>query len=55
MKNNIFPIAFLLAFAATMQSCSVIGDILEVGIWLGIIIVVIVVAIVFWILKKIRG
>ena len=54
MKKNILPLAVLFALATTMQSCEVVGDILEFGIWLGIIIVVAVIALVFWLIRKIR-
>lgn len=54
MKKNILPFALLAVLAMTMQSCEAIGDILEVGVWLGIILVVVVIALVLWLIRKIR-
>ena len=50
MKN--WNLIALMAFLLTFSGCEVVGDILEVGIWMGIIIVVVIVLIVVWILKK---
>lgn len=44
---------FLVALAFTFSSCELVGDVLEVGVWLGIIIVIVVVALVFWIIRKV--
>ncbi len=53
MKNTLFTL--LLAFMLiTVQSCSLIGDIFQTGMWTGIIIVVIVVALIIFIIAKIR-
>ncbi|MCC9166439.1 hypothetical protein [Pontibacter harenae] len=41
----------LLAF--TMSSCELVGDIFKAGMWTALIIIVIVVALIIWIFKKI--
>lgn len=47
--------AFLMVFSlTTLQSCDLIGDILEAGIWTGIIIVVAVVLLIVWLISKMR-
>ena len=57
MKNNTLTlvnliIAFLLTFV--MSSCDVIGGIFEAGMWTGLIGVVLLIIVVFWIFNKIR-
>ncbi len=45
----------LLAFVAVMlTSCAAIGDIFQAGMWVGVVVVVLVVALVLWLLRKIR-
>lgn len=49
-------ILFLLViFTVTFSSCEAIGDIFKAGAWTAIIGIVIVVAIIFWIVSKVRG
>ena len=43
-----------LAVAMTLSSCEVIGDIFKAGIWAGIILVVLVVAVILWLVRKMR-
>lgn len=52
MKNNpLLPVAFLLV---SLSSCEAIEGIFKVGMWTGIIIVVLIVAIIFWLINKFR-
>ncbi|WP_164109458.1 MULTISPECIES: hypothetical protein [Sphingobacterium] len=46
---------FMLLTTMLLTSCEVIGGIFKAGVWSGIIIVVVVVALVLWILAKIFG
>ncbi|WP_194975068.1 hypothetical protein [Aquiflexum lacus] len=52
MKNQILKILALFLFMITFTGCSVIGDIFEAGLWVGVIIVVLIIVFVFWIIKK---
>jgi len=52
-KNNFFPIAILLALITTLSSCELIGDIFKGGVYVGVILVIVVIAIVIWLLRKI--
>ncbi len=55
--NNLrtyFATLFIL-MALTLSSCELVGDILEVGVWMGIIIVVLIVLVIAWIFRKLRG
>ena len=45
-------ILFLLLLAVSVTSCRVVGGIFKAGMWVGIIGVVLVVALVFWIFRK---
>ena len=45
----------IIAAAMTLSGCEMIGDILQAGIWMGIILVVIVIAIIYWLYRKFSG
>ena len=52
MKQNfLFGLCFL-ATAMTLTSCEVIGDIFKAGIWVGVLIVVGIIALLFWLLRR---
>jgi hypothetical protein len=53
-RNRIYPLLFLFIASLTLTSCEAIGDIFKAGMWVGVILVVAVVALVFWLLRKIR-
>ncbi len=48
-------IAFLSAFMLVFSGCELIGDIFQAGMWVGIILVVLVVGLVMWLVRKARG
>lgn len=45
---------FLIIIMFTMSGCELVGDVLEFGVWVGIIIVVVVILIIVWIFNKLR-
>lgn len=45
---------FLLLTTFLLSSCEVIGDIFKTGFWIGVIAVVVVVGLIFWIISKFR-
>ena len=53
MKNNLLlpALAFLLV---SVTSCEAIEGIFKVGMWTGIVIVVVIIAIIFWLISKFR-
>ncbi|HLT06326.1 MAG TPA: hypothetical protein VK014_02310 [Cyclobacteriaceae bacterium] len=56
MKN--LPLAQLLLFvllATTLTGCELVGDIFEAGIWVGVIGVVLLIVLIFWIFRKLMG
>jgi uncharacterized membrane protein YkvI len=54
MKNNLL-LSTIFAFAVVVfSSCSAIEGIFKAGVWVGIIVVVVIVALVLWLLGKAR-
>jgi hypothetical protein len=45
----------LILLITTMSSCEVIGDIFEAGMWVAVIGIVIVILIIMWIFRMLRG
>ncbi|MDQ3683509.1 MAG: phosphatidate cytidylyltransferase [Bacteroidota bacterium] len=54
MKRFNYLVIFLLAMLMTLSSCELVGDILEVGVWLGVLIAAAVVGLIIWIISKFR-
>lgn len=56
MKNTSFLLNILIIFfaAITLTSCDVIGGIFEAGIWTGLIGLVLVIVLVFWLFSRFR-
>ncbi len=55
---NIIRIPQLLLFVLTavmLTGCELVGDIFEAGIWAGVIIVVLVIVLIFWLIRKFMG
>ncbi|WP_165953070.1 hypothetical protein [Pedobacter changchengzhani] len=53
--KKIFPLAIIAFLCTTLSSCEVIGGIFKAGVWSGVIVVVIVLALIIWVLSKIFG
>lgn len=53
--KKIFPIALIAFLCTTLSSCELVKGIFKAGVWSGIIIVVVVVALLIWILAKVFG
>lgn len=49
------PIALVALLMTTLSSCSLIEGIFKAGVWSGIIIVVVVLALIIWVISKIFG
>ena len=49
-KLNLLPLLALIVLS--LSSCEAIGAIFKAGVWVGIVIVVIVIAIIFWLIRK---
>lgn len=53
MKIISYSFALLLVMT-TLSSCEIIGGIFKAGVWVGVIIVVAVLALIFWLVSKSR-
>lgn len=49
------PLALVALLMTTLSSCSVVEGIFKAGVWSGIIVVVIVLALIIWVISKIFG
>lgn len=55
MKTQTIILNLILAFLLTsIASCSVIGDIFEAGVWVGVIIVVLIIVAIGYLFSKFR-
>jgi len=53
-RTSFLSIAAALALLS-LQGCAIVGGIFKAGVWVGIVVVVLVLAVVFWIASKLRG
>ncbi len=54
MKRYI-PLSLIALFCSVLTSCELIGDIFKAGMWTGVIVVVLVIALVIWLVSKVFG
>jgi hypothetical protein len=54
-SNHLLTVLTFILFLTLFSGCSVIGDIFEAGIWVGVIVVILVVALIIWIFSKLLG
>ena len=54
MKNLVFP-SLLLFVMVSLSSCELIGDIFKAGVWVGVLIVVAVLALIIFLISKVSG
>jgi hypothetical protein len=52
MKLNAFYSALLLLLLISLPGCEVIGDIFKAGVWTGILLIAVVVAVIIFIICK---
>jgi hypothetical protein len=51
-SNGVLVSLVMVAF--TLSSCEAIGDIFQAGMWVGVFVVVIIVALVLWLIRKVK-
>ena len=51
-RNNYLFFGILSFLLASLSSCDLIGGIFEAGVWTGLILVAIVIALVIWLISK---
>lgn len=54
MNYRIIKLSFFAMLLSLVTGCEVIGDIFQAGMWVGIIIVVAIIALVLWLISKFR-
>lgn len=54
MKSNLMLMAFIFMSSFLLTSCQAIGDIFSAGMWAGVVIVVLIIALVLWLIGKAR-
>jgi len=52
-KLSVFSLLPLLMVLLSLSSCKLIGDIFKAGVWVGVIVVVGIIALILFILRKI--
>jgi hypothetical protein len=56
MKRQFSPALLALAIiAVVLPGCSLIGGLIKGAFWLGVIVVLIVIALIWWLVNKMRG
>ena len=48
-------VLLLLLLSIALPACDLVGDIFEFGLWVGVIIVVAIVLLIGWLMRKVRG
>jgi TRAP-type C4-dicarboxylate transport system permease large subunit len=51
--QKLFLFYFIL-IVTTLSSCEVIGDIFQAGMWVGVVIVIAVIALIWWLVSRFR-
>jgi TRAP-type C4-dicarboxylate transport system permease large subunit len=55
MKDYAFLCPVLILSTITLTGCELIGDIFKAGVWVGVILVILVIAVIFWVVSKSRA
>lgn len=53
--KQLVPLLFILILPLTFAGCELIGDILKIGFWAGAIFIILIVLLIVWIMRKLRG
>jgi hypothetical protein len=53
MRNFLYPVlAFL---TVSLSSCELVGDIFKAGVWVGVLVVVGIIALIIFVISKVSG
>jgi hypothetical protein len=53
--KQLIPLLLILLLPLTLAGCELIGDILKIGFWAGAIFIILIVLIIGWIMRKLKG
>lgn len=54
MKSNNYFLILVVFATTTLASCEMVGGIFKAGMWTTLILIVLVVALIFWLLRRFR-
>ncbi len=55
MRDLTTRLSLILLLAMSTAGCEIVGGIFRAGIWVGAIIVILIIAVIMWIMKRARG
>ena len=55
MRLSPATIAAIVIASTALSGCELIGDLIKLGVWTGVILVVVVGLLIYWLMKKLRG
>jgi hypothetical protein len=56
MKNfQVYFTALIVLLTFTLSSCELVGDIFKAGMWTMLIVIVLIVVIIGWLIRKMKG
>jgi len=55
MTKRYFPLAIIALLSTSLASCELVQGIFKAGVWTGVIVVVLVLALVIWLISRIFG
>lgn len=55
MTKRYFPLAVIALLSTTLASCELVQGIFKAGVWTGVIVVVLVLALIIWLISRIFG
>ena len=54
MKNSLYAFLFLM-LSVSLTSCELVGDIFKAGVWVGVLVVVGIIALAIFLISKVSG
>ncbi|NQX42717.1 hypothetical protein SAMN05421820_11241 [Pedobacter steynii] len=55
MTKRYFPLAIIALLSTSLASCELVQGIFKAGVWTGVIVVVLVLALLIWLISRIFG
>jgi cytosine/uracil/thiamine/allantoin permease len=55
MIRKYYPLAILAFLSTTLMGCELVEGIFKAGVWTGVIVVVLVLALIIWLISKVFG
>jgi cytosine/uracil/thiamine/allantoin permease len=55
MTKRYFPLAIIALLSTSLASCELVQGIFKAGVWTGVIVVVLVLALVIWLISRVFG